>query len=485
MKFPEYLRYLISSRGLNVSEVARMTHVERSTLSRAVNGARLPKWNVVSQVSDCLRLTPDEAYKLRAYYNEIAMGEDAYRVRERVMDLILDLCSPKSSSGRHMTASDRANAFAREGFMIGQVDVQAVMRSVIREAEQSTDAHVLMSMPPDNKEYLNWLSDECRAANGIRIEHLVYYKISRDESVSNVLNGLDILEYALEMMLADGNNYHPFFLYSDGAHTTDALPNVIVTDRRLLRISDDYTRAELSSNPEAIQYYRFHITQLKAVCRPFIKFQYNPMDMMRDYSAVNAGVACQPIMNHPCTGQYITEEIIKSAMYENLPGYDTIYKMAVQYFDGLAKSAPKNTSFFTETGVKDFLKTGVISDVPSGVSRPLQPAYRREIIGRLIEDIRNDHVSAWLIDETMLSIPPNLTIGTSEYPVAVFFSKQIAEQNTPYFSTIVTERFIAQALYDFMINLTSSQFVRSREETLACLQRCLDEEPMIEESTPG
>ena len=85
----------------------------------------------------------------------------------------------------------------------------------------------------------------------------------------------------------------------------------------------------------------------------------------------------------------------------------------------------------------------------------------------------------------MLSIPPNLTIGTSEYPVAVFFSKQIAEQNTPYFSTIVTERFIAQALYDFMINLTSSQFVRSREETLACLQRCLDEEPMIEESTPG
>ena len=52
MRFPEYLRHLLTSRRLNVSDAARIIRVERSTLSRAVNGTRLPKWNVISQLSD-------------------------------------------------------------------------------------------------------------------------------------------------------------------------------------------------------------------------------------------------------------------------------------------------------------------------------------------------------------------------------------------------------------------------------------------------
>ena len=68
-----------------------------------------------------------------------------------------------------------------------------------------------------------------------------------------------------------------------------------------------------------------------------------------------------------------------------------------------------------------------------------------------------------------------LTIGTSEYPVGVFFSNQIAELNIPYFSIIVTERSIAQALYDFMMYLPTSNFVHDQQETLAVLQQCLNE----------
>ena len=332
-----------------------------------------------------------------------------------------------------------------------------------------------MLMPTDNKILLNWLTNECRAVSGIRIEHLVSYVVTGDENDgANVLNGLDILEYALQMMLANGSNYHPYFLYSDSVHTSDALPNLILTSERLIRISSDYTRAEVSSDQEAIQYYRFHIQQLKTVCRPFIKFQFDPARMMQDYGKVNANVACQTIMSHPCTGQYITEEIIQASVYENLPNRDMICNMAAQYFAGMAMSSARNTSYFTRNGVKDFLKTGVINDIPSGIYRPLSPKYRREIIERLIADIQRGHVSALLLDEAMFPIPPNLTIGTSEYPVGVFFSNQTAEQNTPYFSIIVTERVIAQALYDFMMYLPTSGFVRDQQETLDCLRQCLD-----------
>ena len=486
MKFSDYLRHLITSRGLNVSDAARIVRVERSTLSRAVNDARLPKWNIVSQLSDCLQLTPDEARTLRALYNEAAMGENAYRVRERVKQLILSLCSPnsglentlpsKKGSGAVDLFDGIRGAFSEDDFIVGAANVQTAIRAAIREEEQAADAGVTMLMPPDNKMLLSWLTGECRMAQGIRIEHLVYYSVTGNEDGVDALNGLDILDFAIHMMLADGRNYQPFFLYSDSVYTADALPYLVVTSKRLLRISRDYTRAEVSSNREAIQYYRYHIRQLKALCRPFIRFQFDPMEMMREYGKVNTGVACQTIMNHPCTGQYITEEMVQASVLEDLPDRDRICAMAVQYFANMAATSSRNTSFFTKTGVRDFLRTGVINDVPRGIYHPLVPKYCREIVERLIDDIQSGHASAWLIDENMMTIPPNLTVGTSEYPVGVFFSNQIAEQNTPYFGIIITERIIAQALYDFMTYLTTSSYVRDQEETLAFLRQCLEEE---------
>ena len=487
MRFPEYLRHLLTSRRLNVSDAARIIRVERSTLSRAVNGTRLPKWNVISQLSDCLQLTPDEARRLHALYNEAAMGEDAYRILERVKELIMSLCrfnrfawEDQASIVRTGTASDPydgiGGALIKSGFITGSASIEMAISALVREEAQAESGIVEMMMPADNKALLSRLTRECHQIGGIKIEHLVNYVVTRDESGADVLNGLDILEYALQMMMSYGSDYHPYFLYSDSAHSSDALPNLIVTGKRLMRISSDYTCAEISSNPNAVQYYRSHIQKLKSVCRPFIKFQFDPMQMMLDYSKVNANVACQTIMNHPCTGQYITEEIIESAVYEDLPEREAICKMAAQYFAGMAQSSARNTTFFTRTGVRDFLKTGVISDVPSGVSRPLSPEHRREIIRRFTDDVRKGRISAWLIDETMLSIPPNLTIGTSEYPVGVFFSKQMAEQKTPYFSIVVMERIIAQALYDFMMYLPSSNFVLDKQETLNCLQQCLEED---------
>ena len=38
------------------------------------------------------------------------------------------------------------------------------------------------------------------------------------------------------------------------------------------------------------------------------------------------------------------------------------------------------------------------------------------------------------------------------------------------------ERIIAQALYDFMMYLPSSNFVLDKKETLECLRQCLEED---------
>ena len=484
MLFSEYLRQLIESKGLNVSEAARMIHVERSTLSRAVNGTRLPKLTVVSQLSDALRLKPIEIRELHALYNEALIGGDAFRIRERVRKLILTLCDMSTffeeSKTTVISKTDmRGQSDAGKGspaayeFKAGTSKVQDAICAAIREAEREGDPSVLLYMPADNEALLSMLANECRAVGGLKIEHLVRYNTSGNESVTDVLNGLDILDYVLRMMLADGMNYQSFFLYCSNDYATEALPNILMTEKRLLRISQDYTRVEVSLNQETIQYYRRHICQLKEFCRPFIQYQYDPMQMMRDYNQFNTGVACQTLMCQPGLGQYVTDEVIHVTARHDLPNRDLICTMASKYFSGMAATSYKNTFFFTKDGVRDFMETGIISDIPTEVYIPMPPAIRREMLGHLIEDIRKKHVSAWLINETLLPIPSHLTIGTSDYPVAVFFSRQIAEKNIPYFSIVVGERIIAKALYDFIMYLPTSTYVYEEHEALDFLEKYL------------
>ncbi len=103
----------------------------------------------------------------------------------------------------------------------------------------------------------------------------------------------------------------------------------------------------------------------------------------------------------------------------------------------------------------------------------LNPNEAREMLGHLIEDIRRNHVSTWLIDETLLPIPSYLTIGMSDHPVAVFLSRQIAKKHIPYFSIVIGESIIDKALYDFIMYLPTSKYVHEPQEALDFLESYL------------
>ena len=82
--FSEYLRDLLQTRRLTVSALARLSGVERTSLSKVLTGQRVLPYGALDEVIYHLRLTPGEERKLRAYYDEQFEKEGLHQSRELV-----------------------------------------------------------------------------------------------------------------------------------------------------------------------------------------------------------------------------------------------------------------------------------------------------------------------------------------------------------------------------------------------------------------
>ena len=80
--FNDYLRRLIKKRNISISELARMTQIERTALQKSLTGDRVLPYDSVKTLSSFLQLTLSEKKKLLHYYNELFESEDVRESRK-------------------------------------------------------------------------------------------------------------------------------------------------------------------------------------------------------------------------------------------------------------------------------------------------------------------------------------------------------------------------------------------------------------------
>lgn len=65
LRFGTYLRSLLDSREISISELSRISGVERTSLQKSITGNRMLARDAVEKLIWSLQLTPEESEKLR------------------------------------------------------------------------------------------------------------------------------------------------------------------------------------------------------------------------------------------------------------------------------------------------------------------------------------------------------------------------------------------------------------------------------------
>lgn len=143
--FSEYLRELLEAKKMTVSALARLTGVERTTLSKALTGQRVFPYDALDALIYHLRLTPGEEKRFRYYYDAQFEREGIRRSREIIGKMFEDLANLNFAAPAFEETRLLMNLgqYAGERSVFsGATNVQPLLRMVLTDELSRPDARL-------------------------------------------------------------------------------------------------------------------------------------------------------------------------------------------------------------------------------------------------------------------------------------------------------------------------------------------------------
>lgn len=472
-KFGNRLEALISRNGGNKYRLSKDIGIDRVTLYRFVSGERVPSRELIDKVCDALKMSQSEEKELRELYNIAKIGEDVYERRVLVKDLI---------SGINAIRMEQRPAHNRKSVVVGGIDgavkavfgsynVNMLTRDVLDDmAYNASEKRIWTNVPFGYTFMFDHLRQLYFEMNGtIEIQHAIAFARDAGSHMNPNIN-LQSLAGMLPLVFCEGAGYQAGYYYPDSMNCDSILmPYYLLTEERLLMISADYKTAMLVNDSGALRTARSAFDALRMT--PLFSYITNPEDMLGTQLALwkrGKGSDTVCVEARPCLMGNFTEEMIETYARKEMANRDLVVQAMLESVN-YAKSNQIH-SFFTVSGLEDFVSAGYLSSAPPPYALPLSMADRLHFLTSFRSEIAADKSNSRVVNPSAISVTLN-TIALIFINSAVFFS--IMSDNGMRMC-YTDEPSIYSAFSDFYLSLHNTEWVYTKQETLDILDQCID-----------
>lgn len=470
--FNDYLRHLIKKRNISISELARMTQIERTALQKSLTGDRVLPYDSVKTLSSFLQLTLSEKKKLLHYYNELFESEDVRESRKIISNMFLELAQmdfSRTAFKNPQVEGSLQEYIKNKTIFIGKSNIKPLIKIVFLEEMQHDNPQIKLTVPLTEE----FLGDEL-------LYVYLYKNLNMDISqiimfdTSNVVNKINChnlknFKQVLSISLASKRNYHPYYYYENTstAQYINPFPYYILTHDCVLCLSRDCNHAMILTATDQLVFYNKHFGELLKECSNLIHYTSDPLKILDTYDNCTDKNGFYMAMHQPCFGCFYTKDIINHLVRKELPFYDELIKTAYRRFQKLCE-AQNFYTFFTEEGFKHFYETGQFDDFPADLVKPFPIEMRKTLIQKFIHSIKTGKITTGLMKAD--AFPDYLSLTTSnESDIGIFTTAQFPIQNG--FSSIeIKEPGLCKAFHDWLLHLPDSNEVLSPETTIEILK---------------
>lgn len=482
-QFGKYLRELLDERGISISELSRISGVERTTLQKSITGSRVLSRDAVEKLLWGLQLTVEESEKLKYCYDTLFVGEEKYKSRKIIRRMLENLCSlndetvlPGDGFGK---LSDRGlpdRPLQEKTLVTGKSNVNFLIQSVFEREIKRKDAEVEMTLPADMtfvNEYLYYLYK--KAGADIRITQIIAIHRNKTEKALN-LHSVECFANILPVCLISGRQYYPYYYYDSSIASlyTDPLPYFAVTGDQVLCLSADGEKALLLEGEEYSRFYRKHFHMLKKQCHTLVHYSEGLMSALDEYERIYDPDDLYACTHQPCFACEYGDDDIRRKIRKDIPHSQEVTEVCVGWLSKL-RNVKMYHSVFKAEGLISFMEEGKIDDFPEIVEE-IAMEERLGLLESLIDSIeKEERTSVRMFNDRVFSYPSFITLTTSlKTGMGIFTTSRFRQGGLPI-CVHVQEPDVSEAFYDFMLNLPFSEITCSREETLAYLREIYQE----------
>lgn len=476
-KFSVYLRTLLDKSGEPIARIAEKAGVERTSIHKALKDERILSYVALKRLIQYLELTLPEIRELNQYYEMLLQGEDIYEIQESICELLSDISQLHfSTNAQTGPAILEEEMTIQEGLVYGKPQVEKGIRYILYQE----------ILTGESCELCMFLSQECSLSGELlrlwergqrfRVRQLVSFQPNHSGEGTNLAN-FQLLQQMIPMALMSFGQYFAYYYFEDAGSpvSIDPLPYFIVTPHYLIRMNQKMSIAQIQSSAEVIELYRKHFVQVQEECQILITYANDLIEVLGDYMNSTTVDEYYTIMLQPCFGRYYTREIIQKYFHGEEPWKTQVVELADKRMGMLRGMKGNYYTIFSESGLVQFAQKGVIVDLPSEYTTPLDIPDRLAMLKSFRKDLESGAVIGCIVDDGKLSIPPYLTMTCDPKFGVHFYATRGFVRGAYTCNLHIQGANIGKSFCEFIKSMPNSKFVYPKEKTRAVVDRLISE----------
>lgn len=479
-KFSDKLKLLIEESGIKIYQLAKNSELDRTTIQRSITGERLPSLNFVKKLSDYLRLSPAERIELFELYSISKIGEKVYEERKYIKGIIERIATIHTAKD-NISNSQKSISFIGKinedsAVFTGQYIVNSIIREVLEdEVVNNSSPEIDISVPFSYSFLFDLLYQFYLNENGkITIKNIIRLN-KNSHAFQNSNHNLEILSHVMPFAFSAGNGYQPYYYYDNFDSYNDIallMPYYIITSRRLITISANFTTAILYNNESIVNTYKDNFKIAITKSKPLIAQHFSCDDILSAYleSHKSLGVISHVIEPQPCFAWYYTKDLIRAHLRQDLENREELLKLLYDFYENGRDYNIRPMSIFSIEGLSSFADTGILADLPTQFAIPFTIEERIMLLSKLKNDIAKDVYQVYATNSSKFIIPLS-TIQLYNTNRLEFFA---TNNNGVISSSCIEEKTIVEAFYGFFESLPDSDLVYSKEETIKIIDSFIE-----------
>lgn len=489
-QFSDRLKMILDESGTNIYQISKNAKLDRTTIQRALKGERLPGISFVEKLCDYLKVSPLQRSELQELYTISKVGEKVYTGRKYIKYMIERMAAVHIKSDnipigrRTITIGDHIEAGIKT--FSGQYNVQNLIRDVLEdEVFNEAAPHIYLTVPFENTflfDLLYRLFLSCSSTSStqddskkILVKHVI--QLSKNPlSLQDSNYNLNILSNVLPFAFCEWGAYEPYYCYGNVEASRDiysVLPYYILTSKYVIQLSADFNMAVLSNSNEIYNIYSDSFEKCLLKTWPLVKQLKSCGELLTAYLTAfrEAGHFTHVVEPQPCFSKYYTEELIENKLRRDVENREQLKDLVCELYGNWKRTNKIPISIFSVEGIEYFAKTGTLADLPYEYALPFTIEERKMLLEQLRYDISADIYFVRAANSSGFAISPLASLvvhGTDILMLCTINSSGVMS------TSLIREKSICEAFYDFLDSLPESNLLCSKEETIRIIDRVID-----------
>lgn len=428
--------------GISAKELGEGTGIG-SNIYKYVRGSRLPSEpSVVDLISDYMNMSNEDRHKLRDYWRIEHFGKERIALWKEIETMLQHFRLTPDATESYMFEQRLPDSLLDHSisYIRGDLNVQQILLAILTTADEGT-IHAVVQ--PDDPHILECLSIAEKSANQSKIQNIIRMRQRGDHYADIMRKNLSILQNTLQLALGS-DRYTSYYYYTDYVEQEKwpLTSSYIVTDSCafLFGNGDTAMTGIFTKDPRFIADLNMHFDSLMKESRPMVIRPDSPSRIIKDfqsyYSIAEKTVPHSReivIGTQPCLTPFLTNDICERYMCRDHTEIRPFVEQYLTYLTWWRKHIRNLTKDIVSIdGVRQFLATGRIHEIPEAYYTPFSKEDRLQIVRSWLASLSPDNVHFLKEDSGLVNSGLTLTSSPTFFIISlvrenrshIFFSKE-------------------------------------------------------------